>query len=484
MHRLTGTGRQHRVRVNATRRAATCAVVVGIVVVGCGSGSVHGHSAADSSGVVSLSSVPVVSPPASSLAASPVSPPASASVVAPPSSAPNSAAGTAAALARDHWSTLPPAPITARSDPASAWTGRQLLIWGGNYGPQGDQLAGDGAAYDPTTQRWAKLPAAPISARTQMASVWTGSELFVWGGDAADGISNDGALYNPTTMEWRKLPPSPLSGRVDPQAVWVDGEVVVISGDPPALSSSQQVHTDLAAFNPATNKWTALAPMPLEANQLVLAVVAVATDDRLYAWEEWQHAVHNTDGSGTIYSGLDLYVFEPTRNTWTPDVAASRPTGGTSDNNSPDGIGSALWTGTDILVPPTTSSWCGDCPGPALVGGRGDLLNPRTNTWTKIPAGPIDDFNPGVFVWTGTTVIDFNTIAETNGPNGSTLPGQAAAWDPSTGAWTRLPPAPLYGGDVAVWDGDGLLEWGMLNTPSANGSESSDTTGVQFGPSP
>jgi N-acetylneuraminic acid mutarotase len=389
-----------------------------------------------------------------------------------------------AALAHDHWSALPPAPITARTAAASAWTGRQLLIWGGNYGPRGDQLAGDGAAYDPTTKRWTKLPAAPISARAQSANVWTGSELFVWGGDAADGIASDGALYNPTTMKWRKLPTSPLSGRVDAQAVWVDGEVIVISGDPPALSSSQQVHTDLAAFNPTTNRWTTLAPMPLNTNQLVLAVVAVATNDRLYAWEEWQHAVNNADGSGAIYSGIDLYIFNPTSNSWTPDAAASRPTDGMADNNSPDGIESAIWTGTNILVPPPTSYWCGDCPGPAILGGRADLLNPSTNTWTKIPAGPIDDFNPGVFVWTGTTVIDFNTSSETNGPNGSTLPGQAAAWDPRTGSWTRLPAAPLSGGDVNVWDGDELLEWGMLAVPTSNESVPSDTTGVQFGPGP
>ena len=470
--------------MNAARRAASVAVVLGVVLVGCGSGSLHGRSATNSSGVVALSSGPVASSPASASApasAAPTSAPASATHTSAPASAPVSAA----ALASYRWSALPPAPIAVRTGAASAWTGQQLLIWGGALGPQGDQLASDGAAYDPATKRWTKLPTAPISARDQMASVWTGSELFIWGGDASDGISANGALYNPTTMKWRKLPAGPLSGRTGAQAVWVDGEVIVIGGDPPALSSSQQVLTDLAAFNPTTNKWTALAPMPLVANQLVLAIVPVATNDRLYAWEEWQHDVENADGSGTIYSGIDLYIFDPASNTWTPDVAASRPTAGVGDNNSPVGIASAIWTGTNILVPPPTSDWCGDCPGPALLGGRADLLNPRTNTWTMLPAGPIDDFNPGVFVWTGSLVIDFNTSAERNGPDGkSTLPGQAAAWDPRTGIWTRLPAAPLYGGDVAEWDGDGLLVWGLLSTPSANGSDTSTTIGMQFGPSP
>lgn len=393
----------------------------------------------------------------------------------------NAFAGTAAALAKDHWSTLPTAPIAARTGTASAWTGRQLLIWGGDAGPQGG-LSNDGAAYDPTTKRWAKLPAAPISARSQMASVWTGSDLFIWGGNATDGFADNGALYNPTTMTWRMLPKSPLSARAGAQAVWVDNEVIVISGYPLARSTTLEVYTDLAAFNPTTNRWTTLASMPLGTNKFVLAVVAVATNDRLYAWEEWQHTTDDGGGASTTYSGIDLYIFDPTRNRWTPDVAASRPTDGMADNNSPGGIDSALWTGTTILVPPTISNWCGDCPGPAMLGGRGSALDPSTNTWTQLPVGPLDGFGAGAaFVSTGKDVIEFNTTSETNGPGGSTLPGQAAAWDSETGRWTRLPEAPLYGGDVAVWDGNELLEWGMLEVPNANESVTSDTTGVQFG---
>ncbi len=58
-----------------------------------------------------------------------------------------------------------------------------------------------------------------------------------------------------------------------------------------------------------------------------------------------------------------------------------------------------------------------------MLGGRADLLNPSTNTWTQLPPGPIDDVNPGVFVWTGSSVIDFNTSIETNGPGGKYVAG-------------------------------------------------------------
>jgi len=97
--------------MSSAQRAASVAVVVGIVVVGCGSGSVHGRSASDSSGVVALSSsAPVLSPPAS------------ASVVDP-------SAGTATALAGDHWSQLPAAPIAPRTGGVVAWTGTHLPRW-------------------------------------------------------------------------------------------------------------------------------------------------------------------------------------------------------------------------------------------------------------------------------------------------------------------------------------------------------------------
>jgi hypothetical protein len=263
--------------------------------------------------------------------------------------------------------------------------------------------------------------------------------------------------------------------------MWVDNEVIVISGYPTDPSASQQVHTDLAAFSPTTNRWTMLAPMPLTADHEVLSVIAVAANDHLYAWEEWQHAVNNADGSGTIYSGIDLYIFDPTNNTWTPDVDASRPSDGSDRNSAPYGLDSALDIGTRILVP-FAQSWCGLCPGPASVPGPSTLFDPVTNVWTTMPAGPIDNLGPENYIWTGSALIAFDTGATVNGPGVNIVQGQAAAWDPSTAAWTRLPPAPLFGASVAVWDGVELLAWGRLNAPADTGSVPSDTTGLQFGP--
>ena len=78
----------------------------------------------------------------------------------------------------------------------------------------------DGAGYDPTTDRWTPLPAAPEGEwldSESASTVWTGREVLFWGGftpvDPA-GDPNlirwaDGLAYDPARRSWRRLPPRP-----------------------------------------------------------------------------------------------------------------------------------------------------------------------------------------------------------------------------------------------------------------------------------
>ena len=85
--------------------------------------------------------------------------------------------GFAFDAAARRWEPLPPSPLEGRSGSAFAWTGRELLIWGGwDGGFRNPPYFGDGAAYDPIARTWRMLPAAPIEARTAF-SVWTGEEI-------------------------------------------------------------------------------------------------------------------------------------------------------------------------------------------------------------------------------------------------------------------------------------------------------------------
>ena len=128
---------------------------------------------------------------------------------------------------RRTWRRLPAAPIDARA-PLSVWTGEELIVWGTAARRPGP-IPRDGAAYRPATDSWRPIAAAPIEL-TDATAVWTGREMVVFG--AALGGNNNpatptaiGAAYDPATDTWRRLPDSTLSPQAS-TAAW-DGRDVV-----------------------------------------------------------------------------------------------------------------------------------------------------------------------------------------------------------------------------------------------------------------
>ena len=99
--------------------------------------------------------------------------------------------GSAAALASapflssDVWADA--APLSPREQMAFTWTGHELLVWGGISFAAGRQTVGDGAAYDPTTNRWRALAEAPLISRWGATVGWTGELAIVVGGNGPSG---------------------------------------------------------------------------------------------------------------------------------------------------------------------------------------------------------------------------------------------------------------------------------------------------------
>ena len=70
---------------------------------------------------------------------------------------------TPAQLAGGRWQAVAPLPaglLAPRGRAAVAWTGRQLLVWGG-VDLRPFRVYDDGSAYDPATDRWLPLPDEP-----------------------------------------------------------------------------------------------------------------------------------------------------------------------------------------------------------------------------------------------------------------------------------------------------------------------------------
>lgn len=115
--------------------------------------------------------------------------------------------GAAYAPGADRWRPIPAPPLAPRIRASSIWTGTEMLVWGGQAGTE---FLADGAACDPAADRWWPIPTSPLSGRVLAAMEWTGTELLVWGGQAQEYLA-DGAAYNPATGSWRALAPSPLA---------------------------------------------------------------------------------------------------------------------------------------------------------------------------------------------------------------------------------------------------------------------------------
>lgn len=354
---------------------------------------------------------------------------------------PASPAGPAAAqLARFRWSTLPPSPLGTRDTPIVAWTGRELLEFGGAR----NGTAGNGAAFNPATGRWHSIasPGRRNIGFTTTVSVWTGRQLFVSNGQAW------GGLYNPVTNRWTPTGlPSGMTGLTPEAAVWTGRDVV--------LAGTDYVHGRLgvAAYNPATGRWRMITP-ELPAGHPAGIVAMTATTSRLILWSMWNRA----HGSG-IPSGVDVLAMG-TDGAWR-DVTGRWP--------QHHLITAPSFTGSAILVSPA-QYWCGATCSPPSTTFPGYFVNPVTLARTAIPAGPLGSLRPA-FVWTGRAVMAVNedtTIgtgsASSGGGTGSSHvtvgPGGTALFDPATRQWQSLSTPPGYPHLHAVfpaWAGNELL---------------------------
>jgi len=100
-------------------------------------------------------------------------------------------------------------------------------VWGGE---SSNQAFGDGAAYEPASDRWQPLPGSPMGERRGFALIWTGDEMIVWGGapGGGAGLLGTGAAYAPATGRWREV--EPWLARLLPVALWTGQEAIVWGG--------------------------------------------------------------------------------------------------------------------------------------------------------------------------------------------------------------------------------------------------------------
>ncbi len=149
---------------------------------------------------------------------------------------------------------------------STLWTGSEMIVFGG---VRSGFISNSGARYNPASDTWASLPAGGPALSDHLA-VWTGTEMVVWQGT--------GSRYNPMTETWTPISAvGAPSARSFATAVWTGSEMLVWGGrDSSGLISAH------GAYNPSTDTWRAIsnagAPNPRVRH------TAVWTGNRMIVW--------------------------------------------------------------------------------------------------------------------------------------------------------------------------------------------------------
>jgi hypothetical protein len=223
------------------------------------------------------------------------------------------------------WRLLAPLPtgsLSHAADPAPVWTGKEVLVWDGTNRDEASGTTidgGRGAAYNPQTNRWRRLPRSPLSNRTWEIVAWTGQLLLVVAGSCGADVNNrceDGAAYDPAANTWTPIP-ALAGGAIAPEAAaaWTGSELIIWS----ATTSQDGLRTrnTVRAYNPRTKRWRTLPPAPITPRRLAAAVWA---GDRLLVWG----GIRNLPGLKLDYPD-DGAAYHPRSNRWRPLAKAPVP---------------------------------------------------------------------------------------------------------------------------------------------------------------
>jgi hypothetical protein len=263
----------------------------------------------------------------------------------------------------------------------AAWTGCEMIIWGG-YNPS---ALGDGGRYNPVTDKW--TPVSPVgapAARYYHTVVWTDNEMIVWGGAGAFSVNhNTGGRYNPTTDAWTATPVggAPVARHLH-SAVWTGEEMIVWGGGLGGTGFKSG-----GCYKPADNTWTPLPTIGAPAGRYFHRVV-------------W-------DGSQMIVTGGRITPSNPIigilGDTWCYTKCPTPVANWTTCNTTVPLAGrfehTAVWTGSEMIL------WGGFDGSTYFQNGA--RYDPIGNTWTAVPIDP--NTPSGRFrhsaVWTGKEMI-------------------------------------------------------------------------------
>ena len=330
------------------------------------------------------------------------------------------------------------------ASPASLWTGTELFVFGR---PDSDPLRFAGNRFNPATGLWNPLPtnAEPrFMGNRRINLVLGGSNVFAFGDvdTTMDNTNSTGGFFDLTNHVWRNIPTNGFTRIFDDGATrraeffWTGSEVLAVG------TINIGAEFGGALFNPATNGWRLINTNGHPQVDMRSAVVGW-TGAEVFVYGVSHPSTSPRSGSGGLY--------HPGNATWRA----------ASTNNGPSfgGISAkrAVWTGVEFIAFFTSSDFTGL--------SRFHAYNPQLDTWRPcstngMPAitdGPINPV-PRLF-WTGT---EAGIVVRLAGDGGASSPLKAAVYlyHPASDTWRSF-----------VSDTPKLSFYGSVGEPEWTGSE-------------
>ncbi len=160
--------------------------------------------------------------------------------------------------AANKWTEKAPMP-SKRSGGAAVVIDGKIYVAGGRTKETGD----DFAVYDPKSDQWKTLPDMPTQ-RNHLGAAAIGGKVYVVGGRFGPSFRSPRSdaleVYDPKTGRWSKKK-AMLKPRGGVNAVAANGCLHVFGGEGNDQAESG-VFPDHDVYDPRTNKWKGLAPMP------------------------------------------------------------------------------------------------------------------------------------------------------------------------------------------------------------------------------
>lgn len=152
----------------------------------------------------------------------------------------------------------------------AAVDGRLLYAVGGAEERLGGSVTGAVEIYDPVTDTWSSGASMPTPREHLAVTSGDGIVYAIGGranGDEGDQHAAAVEAYDPATEAWEALPPLPTP-RGGFTGVYVSGHVIVMGGERRTTTFDA-----VDAFNVATGEWTSLPPMPTARHGVATAVI-------------------------------------------------------------------------------------------------------------------------------------------------------------------------------------------------------------------